>query len=73
MSRSHVPIWLRRRLTNQTGDRCGYCLTPSTVTGTPLVVDHLIPEAFGGATEEVNLQARRAWVQAGWHPPKQEG
>jgi hypothetical protein len=55
MSRSHVPTWLRRRLTDQAGDRCGYCLTPSAVTGAPLVIDHLIPKAFGGATEDANL------------------
>ncbi len=55
MSRSHVPTWLRRRLTEQAEGRCGYCLTPSTLTGAPLAIDHLIPEAFGGATEEANL------------------
>jgi 5-methylcytosine-specific restriction endonuclease McrA len=55
MSRAYVPQWLRARLAAQAGGRCGYCLSAETVTGIPLVVDHLIPEALGGLTEEDNL------------------
>ncbi|HEX3129851.1 MAG TPA: HNH endonuclease signature motif containing protein [Thermoanaerobaculia bacterium] len=35
--------------------RCGYCLTQELVIGGPMEVDHLIPRAFGGPTEEDNL------------------
>jgi len=141
MSRGYVPAWLRERVAAQANERCGYCLTAAAVTGAPLVIDHLIPEALGGLTEEANLwlacaqcnlhkgdritardpltdawvalfnprrqtwrdhfawtpagdqvigltpvghatvqalqlnrpllvQARRAWVNAGWHPPR---
>jgi 5-methylcytosine-specific restriction endonuclease McrA len=55
MSRGYVPPWLRARLAAQCGGRCGYCRTDEAVTGVPLVVDHLIPEALGGSTEESNL------------------
>ncbi len=55
MSRSIIPAWLRQRVAAQARYRCGYCLTAEAVTGTPLVIDHLIPEALGGATEETNL------------------
>ena len=46
---------LRRRLEADAGDRCGYCLTSVGVTGTPLVVDHLVPQAAGGKTQRANL------------------
>jgi HNH endonuclease len=55
MSRTPVPAWLRERVAAQSRHRCGYCLTAEAITGTPLVIDHLIPEALGGPTEEANL------------------
>ena len=55
MSKSYVPAWLRERVATQARHRCGYCLTTEAVTGTALVIDHLIPEALGGPTEEDNL------------------
>lgn len=137
-----MPPWLRGRVAALAHHRCGYCLTAEAVTGAPLVIDHLIPEALGGPTAEENLwlacnqcnlhkgdrvtardplteawtplfnprrqvwaehfrwtptgdeivgltpvgratihalqlnrpllaQARRAWVTAGWHPPRE--
>jgi len=55
MSRSHVPASLRQQVAAEARGRCGYCLTPEAITGAPLVLDHLIPEALGGATEASNL------------------
>jgi hypothetical protein len=60
MSRANVPPWLRARLTVQAGGRCGYCRTAEVITGSPLVVDRLIPEALGGPTEEEKL-----WLACG--------
>jgi hypothetical protein len=37
------------------GYRCGYCLTSQEVVGPLLEIDHLIPEALGGSSEESNL------------------
>ena len=55
MSKSSIPTWLRARVAAQAGGRCGYCLTAEAITGAPLVIDHLIPEALGGPTDEANL------------------
>jgi hypothetical protein len=55
MSKSVVPGWLRERVAAQARHRCGYCLTAEWITGAPLVIDHLIPEALGGPIEEANL------------------
>jgi hypothetical protein len=55
MSRTYIPQALRQHIFQQTPDRCGYCHTQSIVIGMPLVLDHIIPESLGGATEESNL------------------
>lgn len=55
MSRIRVPAALGRRLTLQAKSRCGYCLTSERLTGIRLTVDHIIPVAAGGLTEENNL------------------
>jgi hypothetical protein len=39
----------------QAGDRCGYCLSSERLTGISLTLDHIIPLAAGGKTEENNL------------------
>ncbi|MGH2409597.1 MAG: HNH endonuclease [Chloroflexota bacterium] len=55
MSTTHVPAALRELVAFQAGHRCGYCLTAEQVIGTPMEIDHLIPEARGGLTVEENL------------------
>lgn len=55
MSQSHIPAGLRERVAVQARHRCGYCLTAATVVGTPMEIDHLVPETLGGKTEEDNL------------------
>ena len=42
-------------MVRQAGNRCGYCLTDEEVVGSPMEIDHLIPEAQGGHTIEENL------------------
>ncbi len=37
------------------GYQCGYCQTQEIVIGMPLVIDHIIPEAEGGTSEDQNL------------------
>jgi 5-methylcytosine-specific restriction endonuclease McrA len=46
---------IRRRLAAQADYRCGYCLTSERLTGIRLTLDHIIPIAAGGRTEENNL------------------
>ena len=55
MSTTYIPRALRERVAQQARYRCGYCLTQEAVVGTPMEIDHIIPEALGGMTEESNL------------------
>ncbi len=52
---SRIPRSLRRRLAAEAQKRCSYCHTPTGMTGARMVVDHILPEAAGGATEWGNL------------------
>ena len=55
MSRSSIPAALRRRITEEARHRCGYCLSAEWVIGAPMEIDHIVPEALGGSTEQENL------------------
>lgn len=55
MSRTYISKALREIVAAQAKPRCGYYLTPEFITGAPLEVDHVIPEANGGPTVEDNL------------------
>ena len=55
MSKTYVPKELRRRIAEHARHRCGYCLTSQKITGMHLDIEHIIPEARGGKTEEDNL------------------
>ncbi len=55
MSKTYIPKALRELVAAQGRYRCGYCLTQARVVGVPMDVEHIIPEALGGPTEEANL------------------
>lgn len=55
MTPPRIPNWLRERVSSQARFRCGYCLTSERVVGISMEIDHLIPYALGGKTEEQNL------------------
>lgn len=55
MSRTHIPTALRERVRVRAKHRCQYCLTSERITGMPMEIDHISPEANGGATNEDNL------------------
>lgn len=55
MSKAFVSPSLRRRVAEQARHRCGYCLSTESIVGTPMDVEHIIPESQGGSTEEQNL------------------
>jgi len=46
---------IRRRIAAQADYLCGYCLTSERLTGIRLTLDHIIPIAARGRTEENNL------------------
>lgn len=55
MSSQHIPKKIRRRVFEAAQYRCGYCLTSQDIVGPFLEIDHLIPQALGGNSEEDNL------------------
>jgi hypothetical protein len=55
VSKAYISKALRQIVSQQAWQRCGYCLTQEALVGTPMEVDHIIPESLGGQTEEANL------------------
>lgn len=55
MSSTSIPADLRRRVSIEARQRCGYCQTQELVIGSPLEIDHLVPESLGGLTVLDNL------------------
>ena len=52
--RPRVSAALRRQVTARDGQRCAYCRSP-LVVGIPMVVEHIVPLAAGGASMADNL------------------
>ncbi len=48
---------LRQQVTAQANYRCEYCKTSSRLTGTPLVMEHILPRSLGGTDDRENLAA----------------
>jgi hypothetical protein len=55
MSKAYIPKALRSAIAEQAHYRCGYCLTQELVIGTAMEIEHILPQALGGLTEEANL------------------
>jgi 5-methylcytosine-specific restriction endonuclease McrA len=48
---------LRQQVSAEAGHCCEYCRTCRRIIGMPLVMDHIIPIAFGGSNERENFAA----------------
>jgi HNH endonuclease len=48
---------LRRQVIVAADYRCEYCKTSSRLTGTPLVMEHILPRSLGGTDGQKNLAA----------------
>ncbi len=57
MSTARVGRRLRPQVLADAGGRCGYCRSSEEITGTPLEIEHMLPEALGGLTHRANLWA----------------
>lgn len=57
MSTTRVGQRLRAQVLADAGGRCGYCQMSEEITGTPLEIDRVVPEALGGPTRRSNLWA----------------
>lgn len=55
MTPSYVAVELRKQVRADAGRRCGYCRSSEVLTGMPLEIEHIIPEAAGGPTVRKNL------------------
>ncbi len=55
MSRTYIARALRQQVASLAHHRCGYCLTSEAIVGTPMEIDHIIPQSLGGLTQEENL------------------
>ena len=55
MSRPYIPVEVRRRIEKAARGRCGYCQTQQAIVGIPLQVEHIIPLAANGTSDEDNL------------------
>jgi hypothetical protein len=55
MVRVYIPAELARRIREASRNRCGYCLSPQYLVLGRLQIEHLVPRAKGGGTEESNL------------------
>lgn len=55
MTPAYISVELRQQVRSDAGQRCGYCRSSESLTGTPLEIEHIVPEAAGGSTIRENL------------------
>jgi hypothetical protein len=55
MSRTYIPVALRRQVYKRAQGCCEYCLIPDVATFTSHEIDHIIAEKHGGLTKSENL------------------
>lgn len=52
---AYISPEVRQRVADAARHRCGYCQTQEAVVGMSLEIEHIVPEAAGGNSEEANL------------------
>jgi hypothetical protein len=55
MSRAHIPAALERQVWDRSRSECEYCRSLIAFHSDPFAIDHIVPKAKGGATDEANL------------------
>jgi hypothetical protein len=55
MSKTYIPVALRKQVYERAKGCCEYCLIPDVATFAPHEIDHIIAEKHGGRTEVENL------------------
>jgi hypothetical protein len=55
MPREYLPVEVERRVRAAARHRCGYCLSPQHLVMARLEVEHILPIARGGTSDESNL------------------
>jgi 5-methylcytosine-specific restriction endonuclease McrA len=52
-----ISAQLRQQIITVADYRCEYCKSSSRLTGTPLVMEHILPRSLGGTDDLENLAA----------------
>jgi hypothetical protein len=52
---AYISSHLRQAVAERAKNRYEYCQSPELITGGPLHIEHIIPEAVGGSTTLDNL------------------
>lgn len=55
MTPGYIPQSVREQVRVDARNRCGYCLAPQALAYDALELDHIVPEAAGGANDRNNL------------------
>jgi len=55
MSKTYIPVALRKQVYERAKGGCEYCLIPDVATFAPHEIDHIIAQKHGGRTEVENL------------------
>src|SRR5438105_293820 len=55
MTSVYLPVEVDRRVRAAARNRCGYCHSPQHLVMARLQVEHIIPRARGGSSDETNL------------------
>ena len=55
MPRDRIPADVEERVRKDAHERCGYCLSPQRLVMERLEIEHIIPRAKGGTSDESNL------------------
>jgi len=55
MRKPKISRSLKERIAKEAHHRCGYCHTREAISGIPLTIEHLIPSAAGGSSNQENL------------------
>jgi hypothetical protein len=55
MTKTHVPVKLKRLVTARARDCCEYCRSQSRFAPQPFSIEHIVPRQAGGPTTESNL------------------
>ena len=55
---------MREKIAAEARYRCGYCLTDQRISGAQMHIEHIIPLARDGSSEESNLWLSCAWCNS---------
>jgi len=55
---------LRAIIAKEAKHRCGYYLTEQRISGAQMQIEHIIPQAKGGSSEQENLWLSCAWCNS---------